>query len=486
MAPSSSGQDPWFSSMLQEFDSPRGHHFLFKTIIKLSLQLTKITIKSRKIFSGIFMLRFAPSPTGDMHIGNLRVAIFNYIVAKQRGEELIVRIEDTDKERNIEGKDQEILEILALFGISYSQLIYQSQNFRFHSAMALQLLHDKKAFNCFCSSEWLENKREEAKASKQAYRYDDACRNLPAELVIDNSNPFTVRIVRPESAIVVKDHIKGEVSFEPDAVDSFIILRQDKTPTYNFACAVDDMLSDISIVIRGEDHMSNTPKQEHIRTSLNYDKKIEYAHLPIILNDSGKKMSKRDDASSVKWLLEEGYLPAAILNYLILIGNKPPKEIFTLEEAIEWFSLDSVSKSPARFDMDMLRHINKEHLKNLDAKELSRYVGFADAEIGELARIYLEEAGTTRELKAKIAPIFSERIVPDEFIEQTALMAQTIKGAPYFDEYEDFKNYIMNESGLKGKNFFKPLRILLTNAEHGPDVAEVYKYIKNYIGEIVK
>lgn len=136
--------------------------------------------------------------------------------------------------------------------------------------------------------------------------------------------------------------------------------------------------------------------------------------------------------------------------------------------------------------MDMLRHINKEHLKNLDAKELSRYVGFADEEIGELARIYLEEAGTTKELKAKIAPIFSERVVAEEFAEQTATMAKTIKSAPYFDEYEDFKNYIMKESGLKGKNFFKPLRILLTNAEHGPDVAEVYKYLKNYLGEIVK
>lgn len=432
------------------------------------------------------MLRFAPSPTGDMHIGNLRVAIFNYIVAKQRGEELIVRIEDTDKERNIEGKDQEILDILALFGITYSQLMYQSENHRFHSAMALQLLHDKKAFNCFCSSQILETKRDAAKVSKQAYRYDDACRNLSAELVIDNPNPFTVRIGRPDKTIVIKDRIKGDVSFEPDAVDSFIILRQDKTPTYNFACAVDDMLSDISIVIRGEDHMSNTPKQEHIRTALNYDKKIEYAHLPIILNDTGKKMSKRDDASSVKWLLQEGYLPAAILNYLILIGNKPPKEIFTLQEAIEWFALDSVSKSPARFDMDMLKHINKEHLKMLDAKELSRYVGFADEEIGELARIYLEEAGTTKELKSKIAPIFAERLIPEEFLEQIQMMSKTIKNAPYFDEYEDFKNHIMNETGLKGKNFFKPLRLLLTNAEHGPDVAEIYKYLKNYIGEIVK
>lgn len=432
------------------------------------------------------MLRFAPSPTGDMHIGNLRVALFNYIVSKQRGEDLIIRIEDTDKERNIEGKDQEILEILALFGIEYSQLMYQSNNYRFHSAMALQLLHEKKAFNCFCSPEWLEKKRDEAKENKVAYRYDGACENLPAELVIDNTNPFTVRLKKPEKAVVVHDHIKGEISFEPDDVDSFIIMRQDKTPTYNFACAVDDMLSDISLVIRGEDHMSNTPKQTHIRTSLGYAKEIEYAHLPIILNDAGKKMSKRDDASSVKWLLEEGFIPSAIANYLILIGNKPPKEIFTIQEAMEWFSLDNISKSPARFDIDKLKFINREHLKNLDARELSRYVGFADEEIGELARLYLEEAGTTKELKSKIKPIFEAKIIPDEFADAAATMREVILKAPYFDTYDAFKNYVSQESGLKGKNLFKPLRLLLTGAEHGPDLSEIYKHLQNYLREIVK
>lgn len=432
------------------------------------------------------MLRFAPSPTGDMHIGNLRVAIFNYIVSQQRKEDFLVRMEDTDKDKNIEGKDDEILDLLALFNIKYSQVIYQSQNVRFHSAMALQLMHEKKAFSCFCSPNWLEKKREEALAAKKTYCYDDACRNLPAELVIDNTNPFTIRIARPDSTITIKDQIKGDVSFEPDAVDSFIIMTQDKTPTYNFACAIDDMLSDISVVIRGEDHMSNTPKQDHVREALKYDKKVQYAHLPIILNDSDEKMSKLDNASSVKWLLEEGFLPEAILNYLISIGNDTPQEIFTMSEAIEWFDLSKISKSPTRFDMDTLRRINKVHLKNLDAKELSRYVGFADAEIGELARIYLEEASTTKELKSKIAPIFSQRKVPKEFAEQTATMAAVIKSAPYFEEYDDFKNYIMKESGLKEENFLIPLHILLTNAQTGPDIAEIYKYLKNYIGEIVK
>lgn len=431
------------------------------------------------------MLRFAPSPTGDMHIGNLRVALFNYIVAKQRGEELIVRIEDTDKERNIEGKDQEILEILALFGIEYSQTMYQSENVRFHSAMALQLLHEKKAFNCFCTPTILETKREAAVAQKKAYRYDGTCHNLPAELVIDNMNPFTVRLLKPSGPIATEDHIKGKISFNADEVDSFIIMRQDKTPTYNFACAVDDMLSDISLVIRGEDHMSNTPKQIHIRKSLGYEKNIEYAHLPIILNELGKKMSKRDDASSVKWLLEEGYLPSAISNYLILIGNKVPTEIFTIEEALEWFKIENIAKAPARFDIDKLKFINREHLKRMDAKEISRYVGFADEEIGNLAHLYLEEAGTTKELKAKIKTIFNPKIIPEEFLESSSILKETIKKAPYFETYDEFKTYISKESGLKGKYLFKSLRLLLTGAEHGPDIAEIYKYLKNYIAEIV-
>jgi len=423
------------------------------------------------------MLRFAPSPTGDMNIGSLRVALFNYIISKQRNEDFIVRIEDIDKEKNIEGKDQEVLDILSLFGIEYSQIIYQSQNIRFHSAMALQLIHEKKAFSCFCSPAWLENKQEEAKAAKKVYSYDDACRNLPAELVIDNTNPFTVRIVRPESTVTIHDKIKGDVIFTPDAVDSFTIMSQDKIPTDNFASAIDDMLSDISIIIRSEENIGNSAKQDHIRASLNYDRKVEYAHIPTLLNN---------DSVSVKSLLEAGYLPEAILNYLVSIGSEFSKEIFTMKESIEWFDLTKVSTSPTRFDMEMLKHINREHLRSLNATELSRYVGFADAEIGELARIYLDEAGTTKELKLKINPIFAERDIPEAFATQTTTMAAVIKVAPYFEEYDAFKNYVLQESGIKKEEFVKVLRILLTNSEDGPEIADIYKYLKNYIGEIIK
>lgn len=425
------------------------------------------------------MLRFAFSPTSDMDISSLRVALFNYIIAQQKGEELIVRVQEMDKEKNIEAKEKETLEILGLFGISYSQLLYQSQNIRFHSAMALQLLHEKKAFSCFCSPAWLDNKREEAKEQNREYSYDDACRNLPAELVIDNENPFTIRIARADSAIVIHDMIEGERSFEADRVDSALIMTQEKTPLSYFASAVDDMLADISTIIRDESELNDTLKEEHIRASLEYNKRVEYAHLATISNEDNANLS-------IKELLQEGFLPEAITNYLIAIANKTPKEIFTLQEAIEWFSLESISKQPLKFNRDTLAHINREHLKNLDAKELSRYVGFADAEIGELARIYLNDVVTTKELKSKIAPIFSQRRAPQEFLEQTKLLKELIIKAPFFEEYEDFKEYLMQKSALEGEAFSVPLCILLTNAKECPDIAKAYKYLKNYLGEIIK
>ena len=423
------------------------------------------------------MLRFAQSPTRDLNIGDLRVAIFNYIVSKQREEDLLIRVEDLDHDKNIEGKDKELLDILALFDIKYSQIINQTQHVRFHTAMALQLIHEKKAFSCFCSDQWIENKKQEAKASNKEYHYDDACRDLPAELVIDNENPFRIRIKRPDETITIDDKIKGKISFDPDKVDSFIIMNQDKTPTYNFASAVDDMLNDISIVISDEKHIDNTPKQVHVRDALKYDKTIEYAHIPTITNDS---------EFTIKSLLKDGYLPEAISNYLISIGNNPPSTIFTTKEAIKWFDISKVSNTPVHFDIETLKKINKEHLKNLDAKELSRYVGFADEEIGELARIYLEEVDTTEELRSKIKPIFSPRIVPDNLTKDVEAMKDVIKGAPYFDKYEDFKNYVVKESGLNDESFLTPLRILLTNAQSGPDISNIYKYLKNYIGEIIK
>ena len=433
------------------------------------------------------MLRFAPSPTGDMHIGNLRVAIFNYIVSKQLNEGLIIRIEDTDKERNIEGKDKEILEILNLFSIEYKSVFYQSENLKYHQKMALQLMTQKKAFACFCSDSKLEELKEESIKKGIAFRYDRFCETLSDETVLNTNAPFTVRLKKPDHNIKFTDLLKGDFEYAPFDVDSFIILRQDKTPTYNYACSVDDMLMDISMVIRGEDHVSNTPKQIHIRESLGYTKEIKYVHLPIILNAStGKKMSKRDDASSVKWLIDEGFLPSAIANYLVLMGNKTPTEIFTLEEAISWFKIENVSKSGAKFDIDKLRFINRKHIELLDDMRLSKILGFADNDIGKLAKLYLEEASTIKEIKSKLNNIFSQKSTLEGFEQESQAIKEALKNAPYFENYDDLKDYVVQKTELKGKNLFKPLRYILTGVENGPNLTDIYPFIKNYIGEITK
>jgi len=432
------------------------------------------------------MLRFAPSPTGDMHIGNLRVAIFNYIVAKQKKERFIVRIEDTDKERNIEGKDKEILEILDIFNLHPDDVYYQSHNLTIHQHMAIKLLKEHKAFVCFCTPQELEREREIAKNSKKAYRYSGKCESLSDVEILNNEKAFTMRLKKPKMDIEFNDIIKEDLSFAPDEIDSFVILRTDKTPTYNFACAIDDMIQDISLVIRGEDHVSNTPKQIHIRDQLGYNKKIAYAHLPIILNAEGKKMSKRDDASSVKWLLKEGFLPEAIVNYLILLGNKTPYEIFTMQEAIEWFDLSKISKAAAKFDIDKLRFLNREHIRRMDAKELSRAFGFADVNIGELAKCYLEEGSTIKEIRPKIEAIFATKPYESEWKEQMEKLRNALKKSCNFESFDELKSYLMKETKLKGKNFFKPLRLLLTGKEHGPELSHLYPHLKSYLLEIIK
>jgi len=411
------------------------------------------------------MLRFAPRPTADMDLDALRIALLNFLAAKQRTEDFIVRIADTDKEKNIEGKDQEIFDIVSVFGITYTQSLYESQNFRFHSAMALDLLHKKKAFSCFCSDEWLENKKKEAQEKNIPYYYDDACRNLPAELVIDNENPFRIRIVRPSGDIV-------------HGVDSFVIMNQDKTPTYDFATGVDDMLNDISLVITLENEQHATYKHQYIRDSLGYDKEIEYIYISSLQNQENY---------TIKGLLEAGYLPDAISNYLISLSCTPPCEIFTLQEALAWFDYKTITTTTTSFDLAKLQYYNKEHLKKLDPKELSRYVGFADADIGKLARLYIDTVTTTKELKKVIEPIFAPRNIPNEMQEDITKIQECLQQAPYCDDYEAFVSYIHEQTNIPLQQLHQELRVLLTNnTQETPELSSVYDALKNYIGEIIK
>ena len=427
------------------------------------------------------MYRFAPSPTGDMHIGNLRVAIFNYIASLQDKSGFILRIEDTDKERNIEGKDKEIMEILKKFGIKWDTLYYQSQNLKFHQEFGAKLLIDKKAFLCFCDDETLEKKREEDLNNGVAYRYDGSCENLSDAEILNNPRPAALRLKAPKTTQKFTDKIKGEIVFEPENIDSFVLLRADKTPTYNFACAIDDMLEGVTMIIRGEDHVSNTPKQNLIREALGYTQEISYAHLPIILNMNGRKMSKRDNSSSVSYLLDKGYMPEAIANYLILIGNKTPCEIFTIQEAASWFDISNISRSPAKFSEEKLAQINREHIKLASDDRLVE-LGFSSP---DLARFYTQESSLIPEIIAKIDAINSAKIIPSQWQKEADEIRKVILNMQIPHSFDEFKIVISDETNLKGKSLFMPLRLLLTGAEHGPELKDLYPLIRSDIKEIV-
>ncbi|WP_334090985.1 glutamate--tRNA ligase family protein, partial [Helicobacter typhlonius] len=289
--------------------------------------------------------------------------------------------------------------------------------------------------------------------------------------------------------------IKGTLRFEAHEIDSFVILKEDGIPTYNFACAVDDMLYDISFIVRGEDHVSNTPRQILIHRALGYDKVLGYVHLPIILGESGSKMSKRDSASSVAWLLEEGFLPQAIVNYLVSMGNHVPSEVFKLQDTYEWFDIKHIAKSPVKFDIKRLRFLNREHFKTLNEQEFALLLDSKDPSVGALAKLHLQEASTLNEIRAKIGCIFAPKNIMqkenDESYEQEcrmlyAFLREMIEShSEDLKDYESMKNALLQKSNLKGKRFFKPLRILLTGTTHGLELSELYPYLRFFLRDIV-
>ena len=413
------------------------------------------------------MLRFAASPTGDMLISELRVAILNYLLALQRKESFIIRIDDTEKDSIIEGKDTEIMQVLEKFALVHDSVFHQSEHLHMQQTLAIKLLDEGKAFVCTC-------------AASNERPYSGCCYDVDKSehaKLKESGTPFVVRIKKPKTDIIYHDLIQGDICTSADDVDSFVILGTDGTPTPTFASACDDMLSGITMLIRDEAQRIDTVRQIHIKEQLGFDAKIAYAHLPAIFHDS--------EALSVKWLFEQGFIPDAIINYLLLLGNtEVPQEIFTLPEAIEWFRLENITNTDTTFDIEKLRDANREHLRRIDDKQLSSLFGFADADIGKLAKLYLEEASTVKELRAVIEPIFAPKNFQGEWADQMRTMETLIQDAPMFHDFSTFESYLLKKSGLQGKDFFRALRLLLTGAEHGPELSEIYPFIKSYILEI--
>ena len=311
--------------------------------------------------------RFAPSPTGTLHIGGVRTALFNYVYAKQKDGLFLIRIEDTDRERSTKEYEKDILDNLSSIGLSPDQKpINQSERNEIYTKAAEKIIESGNAYWCDCSPEELDKMRNEQTAAGIKPMYDGRSRNLGLE----RSEKTVLRLATPEDGnIIVNDIIRGEIKFNNNELDDLILLRSDGTPTYHLCNVVDDYEQKVTTVIRGEDHISNTPRQIHIQNALGYPE-LEYAHLPLVLGTDKKRLSKRNAATSLEEYRKKGYLDSAILNTLARLGwSKGDKEIFYLNDLIKDFDIKEVQKAGAIFDISKLDWLNSQHLANLSLED---------------------------------------------------------------------------------------------------------------------
>lgn len=319
--------------------------------------------------------RFAPSPTGYLHIGGARTALFSWLYARRHGGTFILRIEDTDVERSTVESVNAILEGMAWLGLNYDEgPFYQSQRFdRYRDAIG-QLLHEGKAYKCYCSKERLDGLREEQMKNKQKPRYDGHCRNLRDQ---PEGQPYVIRFRNPQDgAVVVDDMIRGKVAFQNSELDDLIIARTDGTPTYNFVVVVDDYDMKITHVIRGDDHLNNAPRQINILTAMGAEPP-KYAHVPMILGEDGARLSKRHGAVSVMQYRDEGYLPEALLNYLVRLGwSHGDQEIFSIDDMFKLFDIHDVNHSASSFNGSKLTWLNQHYIKTGDPAHVAQHLSF--------------------------------------------------------------------------------------------------------------
>ena len=311
--------------------------------------------------------RFAPSPTGTLHIGGVRTALFNYAYAKKHSGKFLVRIEDTDRERSTKEFEKNILDSLDSIGLSPDEKpINQSERGDIYQAAAQKIIDSGQAYYCNCSVERLEKMRSEQQANGQKPQYDGKCRDLN----LQRSTDTVLRLKTPlDGEIVVKDYVRGDIVFNNAELDDLIILRSDGSPTYHLCNVVDDFEQGVTTVIRGEDHISNTPRQIHIQNALGYPE-LEYAHLPLVLGSDKKRLSKRHAATSLEEYKNEGYLDSAILNTLARLGwSRGEKEVFYLDDLIKDFEITEVQKAGAIFDVTKLDFLNSQHMTNLSHEE---------------------------------------------------------------------------------------------------------------------
>jgi nondiscriminating glutamyl-tRNA synthetase len=436
-------------------------------------------------------VRFAPSPTGHLHVGGARTAIFNWLFARHHKGRFIVRVEDTDVARSTLESEQMVLDDLRWLGLQWDEgpdiggpdaPYRQSERVGHYSSVALELLSRGVAYQCYCTEEELEEKRKQAEKENRPPHYDLKCWYNRRD---DNDSPFAIRFHVPDDGdVTINDLIRSEVTWKRESLGDFILVRSDGLPTYNFSVVVDDHEMEITHVIRAEEHLTNTHRQVLIYRALGWSVP-EFAHVSLILGQDRTKLSKRHGATSVSAYADEGFLPEAMLNYLTLLGWSSPdgREIFSREFAIEHFSLDRVNPAPAVFDPQKFEWLNAQYIHAMSDAELRPLVArFFDSpwlmEGIDVVKTSVHKLTDFREAlrfvsdytPPQIDRAFAEK-VRDEFKKNG-----TPKNA---DQYQAMVEHLKASTGLKGKALFQPLRLMVTGLDHGPELVRAIPLLQH-------
>ena len=453
--------------------------------------------------------RFAPSPTGYMHVGNLRTAIFEYLVAKKDNGDFVLRIEDTDQTRKVEGATEFIYDTLNLCGFkidegplnagNYGPYI-QSERIDLYKKYAEELVEKGAAYYCFCSEERLNELRELCSHNKTPFMYDGCCRTLSLEDAkkrIASGENYVIRQRMPkEGETIINDLVYGKVIIDNTVLEDQILLKSDGYPTYNFANVVDDHLMDITHVIRGKEYLDQTAKYNLLYDAFGWEKPT-YIHVAMVLGEDGNKLSKRNGDASFMDLYNDGFLPEAIVNYLVLLGWSPNsnQEIFTMDELVKEFDPKRISKSSSKYDIKKLNWVNAQYIKKLDDESYIKLVkpfmedaydlsNYSDEWIMHLAKIYKNHICFGKQIIDEISLFFNKdlelsseclEVMQEEGVSTTInLFKSEIEELSNWDvdSINDAINRVKEKAGVKGKMLYMPIRIKVSGIMHGPELGD--------------
>ncbi|HUQ88699.1 MAG TPA: glutamate--tRNA ligase [Vicinamibacterales bacterium] len=460
-------------------------------------------------------VRFAPSPTGHLHVGNARTALFNWLLARGQNGTFILRIEDTDLERSTKASEQAILEDLRWMGLQWDEGVEvggdygpyrQTERMQSYVDHTNRLLAEGTGYYCFCSAETLEAHRKSQLAAGLPPKYAGTCRNIPsdeAQRRKDAGEAPVVRLRVPEGRnVTFNDVVRGEVTFHTDVIGDPVLIRSDGIPAYNFAVVIDDALMKVTHVIRGEDHISNTPRQILLYEAYGYQPPA-FAHLSLVMGPDHAPLSKRHGATSVKEFRDKGYLPEALVNYLALIGWSPGQneELLPANELARRFRLENVAHSAGVFDEDKLAWANRHYLKVIDPARLATlaepYLRERGQIVGDLspeARAWLVSVLPGMAQSVDRLPQLADRLdavfnftAPNEPLEPALVkaLAEELAAASRLTDKDAFRalaNRVKDKTGLKGKNLFHPIRVILTGAHEGPELDLIVPAIDRAVG----